>query len=246
MKKSNLWLGAALALLLLALSAYNLGLRAEYRRGTFRDPLRGTTALSFRDFDAVDLPAATALNVRLTAGPYAVRVNDDAAKYLKITQQGRRLTVALVFPEERKYLGRGEALTLSLPRLRELHTGGTYSEKGRVITQQPGDDGPGGRTVRLRGFGQNEGGDSLTLRQDQASRVELSGCRLAYLRAETGRSAGSRAQLDIGPDNRIAAADLRLPQRGELRLATRIGAVRYQVGDSATVTLSGAGLGGLR
>ncbi len=241
MKKSNIWLSAAFSVLLLSLSAYNLGLRAEYRRGTFRDPLRGTTALSYQGFDAVDLPAATAMSVRLTAGPYAVRVRDDAAQYLKITRQGGRLTVALVFPEERKYLGQRPAITISCPRLRELHTGGTYSEKGRVVTQTPGDNSPGGYAVRVQGFG----GDSLVLRQDQASRVELSGCQLGFLRADIGRNAGSRAELAIEKDNRIAAADLRLPHRGELRLAARIGAPRFTAADSASVQLSGAALSGL-
>lgn len=244
MKKSNIWLSAALAVLLLALSAYNLGLRAEYRRGTFKDPLRGTTALNYRDFDAIDLPAAGAMSVRLTAGPYAVRVSDAAAKYLKISQQGSRLTVALVFPEERKYLGGREMLTISCPHLRQLSTGGTYSEKGRVVTPHSGDNGPGGYAVRVRGFG--GGRDSLLLRQDQATRVELTGCQLAYLRAETGRHPGSRAVLDIAPDNRIAAADLRLPHQGELHLAARPGTVRFEAADSATVQLSGAALGALR
>lgn len=237
MKTSNKLLMAAVLLLLGSLTIFNLSLRAEYRRGTYKDPLRNTTALKFSGFTEVSVPAASALKVKIVAGPFGVRVSDRAAEFVKVSQQGGRLTVALAFPEDRQYLGGGDVLTISCPQLRRLTAGSTYALAGKPLTDRENRGG----TVRVQGFRQ----DSLALRQDYASRVELTGNQLGYLRAEAGASAGSRAKLSIGPGNRIQAADLRLRSQSELELGSRIEVPRYQFGDSAKVSFAGPALSGL-
>ena len=237
MKTSNQGLLAALLLLLGALTAFNLSLRAEYRRGTYKDPLRNTTALNFKDFTQINVPAASALKVKIVAGPYGVRVSDKAAEFVKVSQQGGRLSVALAFPEERQYLGGGDVLTISCPRLDQLSASATYSVNAKPAT----DRASRGGNVRVQGFRQ----DSLTLRQDQGARVELAGNQLGYLRAEAGASAGSRSVLRIEPGNRIEAADLRMQSQSELQLEGRIGQPRYAFGDSTRASFTGSALRGL-
>ncbi len=238
MKNSNKWLLAALLVLLASLAAYNMGLRAEYRRGTYKDPLRDTTALAFQDFSEIDVQAA-AMNVKIVAGPYGVHVGNDAVRYVRISQQGPRLVVALAFPGRAEYLGRGTVVAIACPRLKRLTTSAVYLEQGQPFTAK--EDG-GGYAVRVQGFGQ----DSLALRQDYASRVELTGNRLGYPRADAGRSPGSRSVLRIAPDNRIGAATLGLRHRSELVLESAIPRLRYQFADSAKATFVGAALGQLR
>ena len=239
MKTSNKWLLAALLLLLGSLTAYNMGLRAEYIRGTYKDPLRNFTALTFKNFTEINLPAASLMNVQLTAGPYAVHVNKSAEKYLKISQQGGRLTVALAFPEGRQYLGQGDALTISCPRLRLLTAGGAYTQAGKPAFDR---ENGRGNTVRIQGFRQ----DSLRLSADLIAQIELSNNQLASLQADAGRSLGSQAQLRIKADNGIGAASLSVQHRSELQLETRIAAPHYQFGDSAKAVFSGAALSSLR
>lgn len=239
MKNSNKWVLAALLVLLASLAAYNMGLRAEYRRGTYKDPLRDTTALAFQDFSEVDVQAATAMNVKIVAGPYGVHVGNDAAQYVRISQQGPRLVVALAFPGRAEYLGRGTVVAIACPQLKRLTTSAVYLEQGQLFTAK--EDG-GGYAVQMQGFGQ----DSLVLRQDYASRIELTGNRLGYLRAEAGLSPGSRSVLRIAPDNRIGAATLGLRHRSELVLESAIPRLRYQFADSAKATFVGAALGQLR
>lgn len=177
MKTSNKWLLAALLLLLGSLTAYNRDLRAEYARGAYKNPLLSTTALNFKDFTEVDVPAASRLGVRVVAGPYGVRVNKAAEKYVRVTQQGTRLIVALAFPEDVKHMERTEAVTISLPRLRQLTAGGAYSAAGKLLTERQGQGGH----VQIDGFRQ----DSLRVQPDlgapqpdrQSARLPACRCR---------------------------------------------------------------------
>lgn len=238
MKNSNKALAAALLLLLGALSAFNTALHAEYARGAYKNPLLNTKALPFTNFTEVEVQAAGSMKVQVVAGPYGVRVGNQAAEFVRISQQGPRLIVALVYPKERKYLGNGDVVTISCPRLRRLTTGTTYLLANKSVS----DGGGRGGGVRVQGFRQ----DSLELRPDRASFVELANNQLRYLRADTGPSAGSQPILHIGRDNRIDAADLTLRHRTVLQLESRIAAPHYVlVGDGVTVTLSGPAAAGL-
>ena len=239
MKTSNKWVLAALLLLFGSLTAYNMGLRAEYRRGTYKDPLRNTTALGFRNFSEVDVPGAGTIGVKIVAGPYGVRLSNRAAEFVHITQQGPRLVVALAFPGEVKFLGPGPQVTISCPRLAQLSASAVYTAEGKLVTDKQQRD---GGMVRVQGFRQ----DSLIVQQNYATLVELADNHLGYLRAEAGAGPGSKSVLYIEKSNRIQAADLRVQSRSELRLeAGNIARLVCQFGDSATATLTGAGLGSM-
>ncbi|MDO7846948.1 hypothetical protein Q5H92_11310 [Hymenobacter sp. M29] len=235
MKTSNKWLLAALLLLLGSLTAYNMGLRAEYLKGTYKDPTHNTVALNFKDFSEIDLQAANIVGLKVVAGPYSVRLNKDAEKYVKVTQQGQRLTIALVFPEDRQSLNSRQNLTISLPQLAKLTATGTYLMNGKPVTGKYHT----GVSLRIEGFRQ----DSLNVQQDHGTQVELARNQLGFLRAEAGHSPGSHPVLRIENTNRIAAAYLNVQNEGQLLLdAGGIANLRTQFGDSARATLTGAGL----
>jgi hypothetical protein len=236
MKTSVKFLLAALVVLLASLTAYNMALRATYRSGAYKDPLRNYTALKFSNFTEVAVPAASGLSVKIMAGPFKVQVQPVAEKYVHISQQGGRLVVALAFPEEAESLGWGETVVISCPRLAALTTDGTYQVAGqphhdRTVT---------GRSVVVQGFVQ----DSLALYQDRGSRVELKNNQLGFLRAVAGATPGSQPVLQLNNGNRIAAASLKLAHQSELVLDNvRIAQLHHEFGDSAKVTLTGAALG---
>ena len=236
MKTSNKCLVAALLLLVGSLMAFNTSLRAEYARGTYKDLKRNTAALNFTNFTEVDVQAASTMSVKIVRGPFGVRLNNGAKKAVKISQHGARLTVALAFPTAGESLGGQDVLTISCPQLRRLTTGGTYRVAGKPRTEKaPGNQ----RRVRVEGFS----GDSLVVRQDLGSQVELANNRLGFLRAEAGVSPGSQSGLRIEQSNRILAVDLSVQHQATLLLeAGGIARHRYQFGDSARVTFGGAGL----
>jgi len=232
MKTSNKLFVAAVALVLGSLATYDAALRAEYRTGHYKDPLRNYQALGLRNFDAVSLPSASGLQVKVAAGPFAVHVSKEAADYVHVTQRGRQLLVTLAYPEKPESLGRQQAVIITCPRLESLTTEGTYTVAGkpqlaRIET---------GGQVEINGFRQ----DSLTLRQDRSNHIRLVGNTLGWLRASAGVRPGSEPNLEIGADNHIQAADLSIGHRGHLDLVTAIPRLRYQFSDSATISLTGA------
>ena len=237
MKTSSKIFVATLLLLLGSLTAYNMALRHEFRQGTYKDPLHNYTALALRDFEVVTVPSASGLKVKIVAGPFAVRVNKEATDFVRVTQRGRQLLVTLNYLQEPQYLGRQEAVVISCPRLAALTTEGIYTVAG----QPPLDKLQTGGTVLVQGFRQ----DSLTLHQNRSSQIRLEGNTLSWLRAVAGTRPGSGPELQIGPDNRIQAADLTIGHQGRLDLATAIPHLRQQFSDSATVTFSGAAVRGL-
>ncbi len=236
MKNSSNYLLAALLVLLASLTAYNMGLRAEYRSGRYKDPLRTYITLNFKNFTEVSVPAANLLHVKIVPGPFAVRVHPVAAEYVHVSQQGQRLLVTVAFPEHAEWLGWGDNVVISCPQLRAVSADAVYQLKNqpKIDNTTRGDYG-----VLVKGFRQ----DSLLLRPDRASRIELAGNRLSYLGAQAGTSPGSRATLQLNHDNYIAAADLTMAHQSQLLLtAIVIPQLRYHLADSATATLTGAAL----
>ena len=232
MKTSNKLFVAAVALVLGSLATYDAALRAEYRTGNHRNVLHNYRALGLRNFDAVSVPSASGLRVKIEAGPFAVRVSKAASDYVHVTQRGQQLFVTLAYPEKPKPLGLGEAVVITCPRLAALITEGTYTVAGQAPQAQL----QAGGEVEVKGFRQ----DSLTLRQEQNNQIKLVGNTLGWLQTLTGTRSGSEFRLDIASDNHIQAADLTIGHRGHLDLATAIPRLRYRFSDSASVVLTGA------
>ncbi|OGX83650.1 hypothetical protein [Hymenobacter coccineus] len=237
MKNSNKWVLAAAVLLLASLTAFNMGLQAEYRTGNYKDPLHNFTALDFKNFTSVSVPGATALQVKIVRGPFGVRLNKDVASEVHVAQQGGQLVVTAHFKGQRQYWGQRETLLITCPRLDSLTTDAVYELDGKPQTDK---NGTLGRVV-VENFAQ----DSLVLRQHRTSRVFLAGNTLRYLRAEVGSGPGGAA-LDLNGSNHIAAADLDVRRRGELSISNVvIPQLRYHFADSAKATLAGTALGQL-
>lgn len=239
MKTSTTYLLAALLVLLASLTAYNMALRTEYRSGAYKDPLRNYEALAFKGFNQIDIPAASELNVKVMAGPFGVRVNPAAARFVHVSQHGGRLRLELAFPHEPESLGWGETVVISCPRLATLTTGATYQAAGQprhalALT---------GRRTLVQGFVQ----DSLTLRADQGSQMQLTTNTVRYLRAVAGPTPGSPTKLQLDPGNRIGAGHLLMQSQSQLVLGARATPqLRYELADSAQLTVSGAVLASIK
>ena len=239
MKTSTKYLLAAALVLLASLTAYNMALRTEYRKGNYKDPLRDFTTLNFKNFEEVAVPAATTVSVKIVAGPFSVRLNPHVAEVVHVRQQGRRLVITADFPERQRFLGFNNQVVISCPHLAALSTDAVYVEAGQLRTNKHE---TAGHIVQVQGFRQ----DSLRLQQDHASRIELSDNELKFLQAVTGTSAGSHSYLQLNADNHIAAASLTLGHQSELTMNNvAIPLLHRQFADSVKVTLWGAALGGL-
>jgi hypothetical protein len=235
MKTSNKLFVAVVGLVLGSLGAYDAALRAEYRTGHYKDPFANYNALALRNFDAIAVPAASAVSVKIVAGPFAVHVHKDAAEYVHLTQQGQRLTIALDYPKESKFLGFEETVVISCPQLRQLTTDGVFTIAGQTRLKKRVEYG-NSNDVIVQGFSQ----DSLLVQQDHAGSVELIGNTLGQLRAVVGTSVGSGPVLKVDAGNRIQNAMLAMGHQSQLDIRTSIPQLRYQLSDSTKVTFAGA------
>ncbi|OUJ72476.1 hypothetical protein [Hymenobacter crusticola] len=242
MKTSNKLVLAALAVLLVALGLYNNALRAEYRAGSFRDPLRDFVTLPLRDFNALHLEAASLTSVRIQPGPYSVRVSKSLNDVLHVQRRGRELTLGVHFPSEFRplFLGNREAtIIITCPSLAALRTDATYTVKGKTQTDlaQPWDN----CRVLVKGFAQ----DSLLIQADNGSLVELRDNTLHRLRVIAGHATGGPV-VRFQTGNHIQQAQLTMSGKSKLVFEElAIPDLRYQFADSATTTLPGRSLSAL-
>jgi hypothetical protein len=226
MKTSNKLTVATLMLLLGALLAYNTALRAEYRKGNYKNPFFNYQALPLQGFSEVEVPAAAYLDVKIVRGPYAVHLNKDAARYVHVTQQGPRLRVAVAYPKAEENLGDRETLVISCPALRRLTAG-----PGLTVAGKPWNQVSVGGNVLVQGFRQ----DSLAVLLMRNATLKVRGNTLAYLRAETR----SGADVQLEDDNHIQAASLKMGPKCSLRQDCGIPQQQYEFSNQANAAFSG-------
>lgn len=241
MKTSNKLLLTAVLFLLASLAAYNMTLKNEFNKGTYKDPYKNHTALSFRGFDELEINPGSICKVNISKGPYAVWVRSSAVDFVQVKQTGKRLRLDVAFPAEKGSPRNAPTLMISCPQLNVLSTNALYSVNGKPTIDKaikPSQS----FAVTVSGFAQ----DSLLVRQDNASIVKLVDNKLGLLRAVAGLSPGSGSSLQVLPSNRIIAANLDIRHKSQLILeGTTIPQLYYQFADSATATMSGATLSAL-
>jgi hypothetical protein len=194
MKNSSKFLLAAVLVLLASLTAYNMALRTEYHKGTYKDPLRGFATLPLTGFTEVAVPAASSVNVKVVAGPYSVRLNPRVQEFVHVRQQGQRLIVEANFPVRQAFLGWGDGVVISCPRLTALTADAVYLEAGQ---QRADKKYPESRIVRVEGFVQ----DSLTVRADRADN------RIAATRLDLQHQSELKMNNVLIPELRYQVAD---------------------------------------
>ena len=240
MKTSNKLILAALAVLLMGLAFYNNALRAEYRTGTFRDPLKNFVTIPVKAFDRLDLKSASLAGVRIEPGPYGVRVHKQAAEALQVQQQGQQLTLGFRFAgSARPFLisSNHPAIIVTCPSLAALRTDASYSADGKVTIDHAQTFGYN-FSIAVRNFRQ----DSLLVEAENGSHIDLLGNTLGRLRVTAGHTEGSPiVRVHLG--NHIQQAKFRMGGKSKLVFdELAIPELAYQFADSATTTLPGRSL----
>jgi hypothetical protein len=236
MRTSNKFVCAGLLLTLLALLAYDLMLKAEFRSGRYKIPYSNYASLQFRDFDVLDLNSSTVANVKLVQGPFSVRIDGNAMEYVKIKQSGNRLQIDAIF--NYNYFGNPNTyiLIISCPKLAELNTNASYRANDGPVTDSIVREDWNMRQVLVDGFEQ----DSLSISQDYGSTVVLANDRIRSVNAVIGKSEGSGSSLIIQNSNRFQDARLDIGHKSKLQLDNAmIAHLNYELGDNARLILTG-------
>ena len=239
MKTSSKLVLAAVILLVVALFAYDNLLKTEYLSGKYKDTYSDYRTLNFKDFDAADLPSSTASNVKFIQGPFSVRIAPDALNYTSVKQTGNRLRVAVNF-DGNYYNNRFDyLLIISCPKLTEVNASAVYGKyKGTqtYIDTTVREDWHM-RQVLVEGF--NE--DSISLKQNYASTIVLSGNHIRAVKAVIGTSDSSGSKIIIRKDNQIKQANITVLNRATLMLDGKaIQNLNYRLADSAKIIFTGA------
>ena len=236
MKTSNKLILTALLLLLIALTAYNYLLKAEYDSGRYKDPDRNYITLKFKDFDTVDVNSTSAVNVKFIQGPFSVRVDADALGFTKIKQEGRRLKLNAVF--ERGYIQNFSpyVVIITCPNLAEVNANATFIAGNKNITDTVYRDDWRMRQNLIEGFKQ----DSLSIRQSYGSSIKLSGNHIRILNVVAGLNPRSISNTDILNNNQFQWATIDVLNRGKVTLSGKVTQyLKYHLADSAQMIFTG-------
>ncbi len=244
MKKSNIFLMAAALIFLASILAFDFGIKTRYSKSNFRDKYDEFTALDFKDFDSVEVNASTMANVKFIQGPFKVRVFEDRADIVKVTQQGRLLSIN-VNTKGDNYEDSPFILIISCPKINLLVADDKYVEKGelKIDTNARFDFVHNNRVIEaskkvvVEGFIQ----DSLTIIQNNGSHIRLTNNHLKRISAIIGKSPKSASFLTIDGNNVFDHAYLDLRNRSQLFLSkATIRDLDYKLALEAKVTFSGA------
>jgi len=236
MKTSTKILMVTLAILIISLVAYDLSLKAEYRKGDYTNPYREYNSLNYSDFDEIESNASTAVNIILVQGPYKVLANPTTDDFLRVSKRGKRLVINAAFPDHYRNINVNYVLYISCPKLSLLKADAQYTTNSVPVTDTAVRDMRWYPTL-ITGFHL----DSLRLQTDHASNIVLENNQINVLNGVIGQRTGSGSALTIGSNNKFANSNLYICNKSQLVIKGNTSPdLTYHLADSATLVVNGA------
>ncbi|RKR83636.1 hypothetical protein BDD43_3847 [Mucilaginibacter gracilis] len=234
MKTSNKLLLSALIIFVISLGIYNSALRAEFLTGNFKNPYRNYHPKNVNYFNEVEINAASQLDVSIVPGQGKVYVSKWSGNVVKITQQGKRLIVNVVYLKDDNK--NGGSIIIECPALVSVKAKAFFTDEGKLITHNNLNSNNDDRHITVKGFKQ----DSLLIEADNASSIGLVGNKLGSLNAILGFTPGAASSLSIEQSNTIQKSNLQVRQKGRLEVENiNIPQLKYHFADSAEVSFTG-------
>lgn len=232
MKTSTILLLVTAALIMISLGTYDLQLRAEVRKGKYDKPMYRYTTLPLKDFNRVELRAATVISMRLVRGPFQVLTSPDAQDYLSARVEDSTLIVEGHFPDHYHGTNSYPQIYVACPALCSFRSDARYTV-GKDTTITGTTEWFWYKTVTIHGFE----GDSLHIQEENGSNVTLDSISVKKLTAVLTTNS---PKLTINDNNHIDSSDLTILEHGQLQVTgLDISRLHYYLGDSATITLNG-------
>ncbi|HTB24428.1 MAG TPA: hypothetical protein VK711_03615 [Puia sp.] len=236
MKTSNKFLLTAAVFTILSLGVYDFFLNAEYKSGNYTNPYKNFIALKFKDFDMIDLPSSTAANVKLTQGPFNIRIDENAAAFVKVSQEGKRLQIKAAFDGNYQSTPAEYILLISCPKLSDININAGYRANNAEVTDTIVRDDWNMRRVLIDGFTQ----DSLHITQDYGSSLVLANNHMRTISAVIGKSPKSGSYLFIQENNEFSNVELNIQNNSKLFLDNaRIQNLYCELGDNSKLIVTG-------
>ncbi|MFC0514923.1 hypothetical protein ACFFGT_11965 [Mucilaginibacter angelicae] len=237
MKTSNKLLIAAITLLLLSTALYDFQLKAQYKKGDFRNRFGDFINLNLSGFKIINLKSSTAINIMLAKGPFKVLADPDAMEFARVEKHGDTLMVEASFRSNFHNARTPYVLYVSCPEISEVIADAHYIAYENHITDTLAAADFSWRPTVITGFTLN----SLKLSLNHASNITLENDSIATLNAVTGIENGSASNLILGINNHIGNARLDIRNKSRLWIKEAVNTrLNYQIADSAKLIVNGA------
>jgi hypothetical protein len=232
MKTSNKLLIAVTFIVISYLTVYDLGLKAEYHLGAFKNRFYHMQSLSFNNFNVIEQNAGNKIDLQIEKGPYDVRISNDMKDKITVTQHNQTLSINYINKAGIYVNGYQSSIIITCPYVSSVTSkpfimpGTKYDPHAYNPT----------RTTTIIGFNQPK----MNVEASQFTEIELKNNTLGELGALVGDQPNGKAHLALDSNNHIKMANLQVPGKSNLSLRNLlIDKVNYKLTDSATITLTG-------
>jgi hypothetical protein len=241
MKLSTIFIITAAVVSLGMLTAYNFSLKASYQKGGYKDRFNEMEFSSVKGLTAVQINAANKFAINIEkGGKEGLWIKDGMKDLVKISQVGSTLTIDLTDEaKERNFNTNDDDIILFSNTLSTISTVPYFTKE----EEEEGGWRHDGGDIRIKGLSV----DALNLHIGKFTSIYMNHVKTGMLKATVGEVGPEEAGLTVDSSNEIAFADLSVPGKSKISLLNpKIVKTRYNLSDSATVTLNGAALEGMK
>ncbi|AOM78293.1 hypothetical protein [Pedobacter steynii] len=240
MKLSTIFIIAAAIISLAMLTAYNFSLKASYQKGGYKDRFNELEFSSIKGLTELHVNAANRFAISIEKGDKeGLWIRDQVKGLVNVSQVGNALTIDLTNEaKERGFHTKDGDIILFSNSLNTINTAPyfTKEQKEKEWFYNHGE-------IRVKDLS----GELLDLRLGKFTSVYMDHVKVNTLKARVGEAGFADAFLTVDSSNQIAFADLSIPGRSTIVLLNpKIVKTHYNLSDSATVTLNGSMLKGIR
>lgn len=240
MKLSTIFIIATAVVSLGMLTAYNVSLKASYQKGGYKDRFNEMEFSSVKGLTAVQINAANKFAINIEKGEKeGLWIRDRLKGFVKVSQVGATLTIDLTDEGKKRNLNRNEDdMILFSNTLSAISTAPYFTEE-----ENEGGWHHDSGDIRIKGLKV----DALNLLIGKFTSIYMNHVKTGTLKATVGEIGTGEAGLTVDSANEIAFADLSVPGKSKISLLNpKIVKTRYNLSDSATVTLNGTALEGMK
>lgn len=240
MKLSTIFIIATAVVSLGMLTAYNVSLKASYQKGGYKDRFNEMEFSSVKGLTAVQINAANKLAINIEkGGKEGLWIRDRIKSFVKISRAGATLTIDLTDEGKKRNLNRNDDDIILFSNTLSTISTIPYFTKEEDEAGWRYDDGD----IRINGLKV----DALNLLIGKFTSIYMNHVKTGTLKATVGEAGTGEAGLTVDSANEIAFADLSVPGKSKISLLNpKIVKTRYNLSDSATVTLNGTALEGMK
>jgi len=231
MKTSSKLLITAILIIIGSMITYDLALRAEYRKGTYKSRFYGfEKTTDAKAFTSLDNRAANLVTVRVEQGEhFGVWMMKDLKDYISISHKGTVLVIDVIDKTKQINLYKNSIL-ITCPSLNKVTTAPFFLSKKEEQNYFNG-------ITSLIGFNEQR----LELHVGKTTKVELDKSKIANLQASVGDTVTHNASLIIHSNNQIDIATIAVAGKNSLWIENpKIAKSNFNISDSAQVNLSGS------